>query len=109
MKLLHGDCFEELKKLPDGSVDLLLTDPPYGDDTPYGMTKRTIVYNESPLVGLYALHLSYRLLKQDTAAYFFFDIKHYPFIIAFDQLSRPFRHRVEQDAHRHGLRNPPTA
>ena len=58
MKLLHGDCFEELKKLPDGSVDLLLTDPPYGDDTPYGMSKRTIVNNESPLVGLYALHLS---------------------------------------------------
>lgn len=83
MKLLHGDCFEELKKLPDGSVDLLLTDPPYGDDTHYGFSKRTIANNESPLVGLYALHLSYRVLKPDAAAYFFFDIKHYPFIVAF--------------------------
>jgi DNA modification methylase len=29
-KLINGDCLEELKKLDDGSVDLLCTDPPYG-------------------------------------------------------------------------------
>jgi len=29
-KLIHGDCFEELKKLPDHSVDSVVTDPPYG-------------------------------------------------------------------------------
>lgn len=29
-KLIHGDCLEEMKKIPDGSVDLVLTDPPYG-------------------------------------------------------------------------------
>ena len=28
-KLIHGDCRRELKKLPDRSVDLILTDPPY--------------------------------------------------------------------------------
>ena len=28
--LIHGDCLEELKKLPDKSVDMCLTDPPYG-------------------------------------------------------------------------------
>lgn len=28
--LIHGDCLEEMKKIPDGSVDLVLTDPPYG-------------------------------------------------------------------------------
>lgn len=30
MKLLHGDCLDQLKELPDQSVDLILTDPPYG-------------------------------------------------------------------------------
>lgn len=30
MKLLHGDCLELLPTLADGSVDLVLTDPPYG-------------------------------------------------------------------------------
>ena len=31
MKLLHGDCLELLPTLPDGSVDLVLTDIPYGE------------------------------------------------------------------------------
>lgn len=28
-KLLHGDCLELMKDVPDESVDLILTDPPY--------------------------------------------------------------------------------
>ena len=28
--LVHGDCIEELEKLADGSVDCVVTDPPYG-------------------------------------------------------------------------------
>lgn len=28
--LLFGDCLERMKEIPDGSVDLVLTDPPYG-------------------------------------------------------------------------------
>ena len=28
--LYKGDCLEEMKKIPDGSVDLVLADPPYG-------------------------------------------------------------------------------
>ena len=30
IQLVHGDCLEEMKKIPDGSVDMVLTDPPYG-------------------------------------------------------------------------------
>ena len=30
MQLLHGDCLELMKDIPDGSVDLVLCDPPYG-------------------------------------------------------------------------------
>jgi len=30
IKLLHGDCLERMKEIPDGSVDMILTDPPYG-------------------------------------------------------------------------------
>jgi len=30
MKLIHWDCLEEMKKLKDNSVDLIVTDPPYG-------------------------------------------------------------------------------
>lgn len=30
INLMNGDCLELMKAIPDGSVDLILTDPPYG-------------------------------------------------------------------------------
>ena len=30
VKLIHGDCLEVLKGMPDNSVDSIVTDPPYG-------------------------------------------------------------------------------
>jgi site-specific DNA-methyltransferase (adenine-specific) len=30
MQLLHGDCLELMKSIPDGSIDAIITDPPYG-------------------------------------------------------------------------------
>lgn len=38
MELIHGDCLEEMKKIPDGSVDLVLSDPPYELDNHGGGT-----------------------------------------------------------------------
>lgn len=29
MQLIHGDCISAMEQMPDGSVDLILTDPPY--------------------------------------------------------------------------------
>ena len=30
IELLEGDCLEVMKEIPDGSIDMVLTDPPYG-------------------------------------------------------------------------------
>ena len=30
IELIQGDCLEKMKDIPDGSIDLILTDPPYG-------------------------------------------------------------------------------
>ena len=30
MNLMLGDCLERMKEIPDGSIDMVLTDPPYG-------------------------------------------------------------------------------
>jgi len=30
IRLILGDCLEKLKEIPDGSVDAVITDPPYG-------------------------------------------------------------------------------
>ena len=29
-QLIHGDCLEEMGNIPDASVDMVMTDPPYG-------------------------------------------------------------------------------
>lgn len=29
-QLIHGDCIKRMNEIPDGSVDMVLTDPPYG-------------------------------------------------------------------------------
>ena len=30
VKLIHGDCLEKMKDIPDGSIDMVMADPPYG-------------------------------------------------------------------------------
>ena len=30
IRLLHGDCLELMSQIPDGSVDMVMTDLPYG-------------------------------------------------------------------------------
>lgn len=37
MKLILGDCLEEMKKIPDGSVDCVITSPPYWALRDYGV------------------------------------------------------------------------
>ena len=32
IELLHGDCLELMKDIPDKSIDMVLCDPPYGID-----------------------------------------------------------------------------
>jgi site-specific DNA-methyltransferase (adenine-specific) len=37
-KLYHGDCLEEMKQIPDGSVDMVMTSPPYDNLRTYNDT-----------------------------------------------------------------------
>jgi len=40
-KIICGDCLEAMKDIPDKSIDLVLTDPPYGVDLEYDIYKDT--------------------------------------------------------------------
>lgn len=56
VELYHGDCLEIMKTLPDGCVDAVITDPPYGIDvaTNYRERKRgslALCNNFVPIVG----------------------------------------------------------
>jgi adenine-specific DNA-methyltransferase len=88
-----GDCLQVMKGWADEIVSCVLTDPPYGIDLDKGETKKgsahpTIYaddhYDIMDLVRLVAKE-SYRLLRRDTHAYFWFDVKAYQKV--FDILS----------------------
>ncbi|MGB8509850.1 MAG: site-specific DNA-methyltransferase [Pyrinomonadaceae bacterium] len=92
-RLICGDALIVLKSLPDKSVDLIVTDPPYGDNIGYGVHNRTILGNEHPLVGLSALSEAYRVLKANSAAYVFCGTRHLGFVSTFFQTYTKYKLR----------------
>lgn len=66
------DCFDGFKMLPDKSIDLILTDPPYG-------LNKTGIRNDNDLSVFYASLLeSHRVLKDDSFYITFFSTKFLP-------------------------------
>jgi DNA modification methylase len=41
-KLIHGDCIEVMRAMPDKSVDAIITDPPYGIGVDFGNYADTV-------------------------------------------------------------------
>lgn len=74
--LQHGDCIEWMKKIKDESVDLIVTDPPYGMN--YRSNRRTAtekfnkIANDSDTdIIQKAFEQMYRVLKDGSACYAF--------------------------------------
>ena len=78
---MQGDCLEEVKKIPDKSVDLVLTDPPYCIGTTSNGSKADFSDNNliKPFFDL--LFAEYkRVLKDDGSLYINTDWRTYPFL-----------------------------
>ena len=74
IQLYNGDCLELMKNIPDGSVDLVLTDPPYGMDFQSHFRKEMYskIGNDKVLDWLESyVDECFRILKDNTAVYFF--------------------------------------
>ena len=76
ISLMLGDCLERMKEIPDGSVDMVLTDPPYGMD--FQSNRRVAkqkflkIANDKSLEWVdQFIDECYRVMRQDTALYFF--------------------------------------
>lgn len=59
VQLICEDCLQEMSKMPDGSIDLVLCDPPYGIDYQSMMRKKNarfpkICGDKAPFVGFLA-------------------------------------------------------
>ena len=82
-ELWHGDCLELMKNIPDGSVDLVLTDPPYLCD--YSRHDRRSRFSKkiandennsaNELMIERYLQECYRVMKDNTAIYCFCNYK----------------------------------
>jgi len=104
-KIYHGDCIKLMRKMPNRSVDLIVTDPPYGDNVGYGWNNKTIKNNENPLINCTALVEMYRVLKLNSSLYLFTNWKHYPFLTEFIMRYTKFkiRHLLVWKKHNFGL------
>ena len=85
---------KSLRELPNESVDLICTDPPYGDNSGYGRSNRMILGNEHPLLGLMALAEGYRILRKNRCCFCFLEAKHLAFIDIF--IRRYTSYRVKE-------------
>ena len=68
-KIIQGDCIEVRKEFPNNCVDLIITDPPYGDNCVYGYYDKTIKNNANPLINCLALVECYRVLRRNRSLY----------------------------------------
>lgn len=104
-RLIQGDCIAVMKTFPKNSVNLILTDPPYGDNVAYGFGHKTIKNNENPLINCTAMIEMYRVLKKNSSLYLFTNWKHYPFLTEFIIRYTDFhiRHLVVWKKHNFGL------
>jgi site-specific DNA-methyltransferase (adenine-specific) len=85
-QLFHGDCLEEMKKMESDTVDVFLTDPPYGIDAQKfgdsgGMTPGAHFYDDSfdtwkeLMMGFSSE--SFRIAKNQAHAYVFCDMDNF--------------------------------
>ncbi|MFA5723984.1 MAG: site-specific DNA-methyltransferase [Candidatus Pacearchaeota archaeon] len=104
-EIIKGDCLQIMKSIPKNSIDLILTDPPYGDNVNYGTTNKSILNNENPLINCSALVEFYRILKKNRSVYIFTNWKHYPFLTEFIIRYTKFkiRHLIIWKKHNFGL------
>jgi DNA modification methylase len=88
-RVIHGDCLELMKTLPPESIDVILTDPPYGIDADQygdsgGRTGGSHFYDDSfdtwtSIMKVFSVE-SFRLAKPLAHAYVFCDIDNFIFL-----------------------------
>ena len=71
-KIIYGDCLDLIKRIPDESIDTILTDPPYG------LNKEGIKNDVDLSVFYKCLPECYRVLKKNSWFITFFSTKFLP-------------------------------
>lgn len=81
IELIQGDCLELMKDIPDKSIDMVLTDPPYGIKYKSNMRTKSpkfeMIANDNNSARFLVYPEMYRVLKDDSAAIVFASWKNY--------------------------------
>lgn len=80
--IILGDAIKELKKLPDNSVDLIITDPPYNLNKDYETTKDNLEFEEYIDFSRNWLNECKRILKSTGTIYVFMGMRYIAYIYA---------------------------
>jgi site-specific DNA-methyltransferase (adenine-specific) len=64
-KVINGDCIEVMASMPEGSVDLIVTSPPYGVGIVYDVHQDDMVWDEYVKFTHSWMEQAYRVLKDD--------------------------------------------
>lgn len=80
LKLICGDAIEEMAKLPDKSVRLIVTDPPYNLNKDYGNNQDNLEFTEYLEFSRKWLKEAHRILTDDGTIYVFMGMKYISYI-----------------------------
>lgn len=80
LNIICGDAINELKKIPDKSVRLIVTDPPYNLNKDYGNNKDNLEFNEYLDFSRQWLNEAYRILTDDGTIYVFMGMRYISYI-----------------------------
>ena len=75
-----GDAVEELQKLEDCSVDLIVTDPPYNLNKDYGLRQDKLEFEEYLDFSRIWMREAKRVLKSDGTMYIFMGMRYISYI-----------------------------
>jgi len=80
LKLICGDAVEEMRKLPDKSIRLIVTDPPYNLNKDYGNNQDNLQFEEYIDFSRRWLTEAKRLLTDDGTIYVFMGMRYISYI-----------------------------
>ena len=96
LTLICGDAIEELKKIPDKSVNLIVTDPPYNLNKDYGNNNDKLEFEEYLNFSRTWLKEAHRVLKDDGTIYVFMGMRFISYIYSIleQELGMYFNSRI---------------
>ena len=77
-----GDAVEEMKKLPDSSIELIATDPPYNLNKNYGKTQDNLKFDDYLDFSRQWLNEAKRVLTDDGSMYVFMGMRYISYVYA---------------------------